>query len=35
VVRSGEIAREFTADATQVEILAVAAGETHESGEKS
>jgi rhamnose transport system ATP-binding protein len=35
VVRSGEIAREFTADATQVEILAAAAGETHESGEKA
>ena len=35
VIRSGQIAREFTPDATQVEILAAAAGETHGSEEQS
>jgi rhamnose transport system ATP-binding protein len=35
VIRSGEIAREFTPDATQVEILAAAAGETHGIQERS
>ncbi|GGE97914.1 sugar ABC transporter ATP-binding protein [Mycetocola zhadangensis] len=35
VIRSGEIAHEFTPDATQVEILAAAAGETHGSEEPS
>ncbi|PWC06880.1 sugar ABC transporter ATP-binding protein [Mycetocola zhujimingii] len=34
VIRSGEIAREFTPDATQVHILAAAAGETQRREEK-